>query len=213
MTEAEWLASEDWHPMLRFLDRMVAAGNEKPPAARWESLLRKENLFSAACCRLLWDWLTDGFRGAVLDIERHADDPGQPDANGVELEHEFELSRRAAPEPVQSAFDALHATWRFDDVTFGNAAVRKEQTPLARDIFGNPFRPAVVDPAWLLWNESGVRKLAQSVYAERAFDRLPVLADALEDAGCADADLLSHCRSGGPHVRGCWVVDALLGKR
>ena len=54
--------------------------------------------------------------------------------------------------------------------------------------------------------------MAQSIYDARAFDRLPLLADALEDAGCADADILSHCRTPGEHVRGCWVVDLLLGK-
>ena len=54
--------------------------------------------------------------------------------------------------------------------------------------------------------------LARSIYAERAFDRLPILADALEDAGCDAADLLAHCRGDGPHVRGCWAVDLVLGK-
>ncbi len=214
MTEAEWLASEDWLPMLRFLNKMSTDRHDKLPGTR------KDYLFAAACCRLLWDWLTDGFRGVVLDIERHADDPGQPDANGPAFEHEFWLSRRAAPEHIQAAFDALegasgpwHVDGQVDGWTVGTAAERKKQTPLARDIFGNPFRPVAIDPAWLAWNGGLVRKLAQSVYDERAFGRLPVLADALEDAGCADADILSHCRSGGPHVWGCWVVDALLGKR
>jgi hypothetical protein len=54
--------------------------------------------------------------------------------------------------------------------------------------------------------------LAQAIDDERAFDRLPILADALEDAGCTDADLLNHCRGPGLHVMGCWVVDMLLGK-
>ena len=69
-----------------------------------------------------------------------------------------------------------------------------------------------IDPSWLAWNNGIVVKMAQAVYEERAFDRLPVLADALEEAGCADADLLSHLRGPGPHVRGCWAVDLLLGK-
>ena len=56
------------------------------------------------------------------------------------------------------------------------------------------------------------RALAGAIYDERAFDRLPVLGDALEDAGCADAAILAHCRGPGEHVRGCWVVDLLLGK-
>jgi hypothetical protein len=83
------------------------------------------------------------------------------------------------------------------------------QVALIRDIFGNPFRPATLDPAWC---SSTTTQLAAGIYDERAFDRLPILADALEEAGCADPDILAHCRGPGPHVRGCWVVDLLLGK-
>jgi hypothetical protein len=54
--------------------------------------------------------------------------------------------------------------------------------------------------------------MAQAIYNERGFDRLPILGDALEDAGCTDRDILDHCRGPGPHVRGCWAVDLLLGK-
>jgi hypothetical protein len=81
-----------------------------------------------------------------------------------------------------------------------------------RDIFGNPFRPFTLDPSSLAWNGGAVRKIAQAIYDGRRFADLPVLADALEDAGCADAAILGHCRGGGEHVRGCWVVDLLLGK-
>ncbi|OWK43678.1 hypothetical protein FRUB_03277 [Fimbriiglobus ruber] len=83
------------------------------------------------------------------------------------------------------------------------------QSTLARDIFGNPFRPAPLDPAW---QTSTVLSLAEGIYADRAFDRLPILADALEESGCDNTDLLNHCRSEGPHARGCWAVDLLLGK-
>ena len=84
---------------------------------------------------------------------------------------------------------------------------------MMREVFGNPFRPApAIDPSWLAWNGGTVRKLAQAIYDDRAFDRLPVLADALEDAGCNDAELLSLCRGPGPHARGCWALDLLLGK-
>ena len=69
-----------------------------------------------------------------------------------------------------------------------------------------------LDPSWLAWNDGAIRKMAQAIYDARAFDRLPLLADALEDAGCTDAAILSHCREPGEHVRGCWVVDLLLGK-
>jgi hypothetical protein len=84
---------------------------------------------------------------------------------------------------------------------------------LLRDLIGNPFRPVpTIDPAWLAWNGGAVRKMAQAIYDGRRFADLPVLADALEDAGCADAAILGHCRGPGVHVRGCWVVDLLLGK-
>jgi hypothetical protein len=80
---------------------------------------------------------------------------------------------------------------------------------LVHDVAGNPFRPATTDPSWLT---STVVALARGIDDERAFDRLPILADALQDAGCDHPDILTHCRSDGPHVRGCWVVDLILGK-
>ena len=86
------------------------------------------------------------------------------------------------------------------------------QCVLLWDIFGNPFRPVVINPSWLAWNDEMVVKLAQAIYDERAFDRLPILADALEEAGCTSEDILGHLRGPGPHVRGCWVVDLCLGK-
>ena len=78
-----------------------------------------------------------------------------------------------------------------------------------RDIFGNPFRPVVAVPAWYT---PKAQSIASAIYEDRAFDRLPILADALEEAGCTDADVLLHCRQPAEHVRGCWVVDLVLGK-
>jgi hypothetical protein len=91
---------------------------------------------------------------------------------------------------------------------------------LIRDVFGNPFRPAPsVDAAWLGWNGGTVLALAEVAYEERQLPegkldraRLVLLADALEDAGCGEADLLAHLRGPGPHVRGCWALDLILGK-
>jgi hypothetical protein len=83
------------------------------------------------------------------------------------------------------------------------------QAELLRCIVGNPFRPVAADPAWLTSTAVG---LASAIYADRAFDRLPILADALEDAGCDNADVLIHCRSHPEHARGCWVVDLILEK-
>jgi hypothetical protein len=80
---------------------------------------------------------------------------------------------------------------------------------LMHEVIGNPFSPVTVDPRWLT---ETVVALATGIYADRAFDRMPILADALEEAGCADEQVLAHCRGDGPHVRGCWVVDLVLGK-
>jgi hypothetical protein len=89
------------------------------------------------------------------------------------------------------------------------AAEEQAQAHLLRDIVGNPFRPATLDPSWLT---PTVLALARGVYEERAFDRMPILADALQDAGCDSEDVLGHCRGPGPHARGCWVVDLVLGE-
>jgi hypothetical protein len=83
------------------------------------------------------------------------------------------------------------------------------QTNLLRCVVGNIFRPVPLDPAW---RTPAVLHLAQSIYDDRAFDQLPILADALEEAGCSSREVLDHCRGPGPHVRGCWVVDLVLGK-
>jgi hypothetical protein len=80
---------------------------------------------------------------------------------------------------------------------------------LIRDIFGNPFRPVMFDPNW---RTSTVATLARQMYESRDFSPMPVLADALQDAGCDHPDILAHCRGAGPHARGCWVVDGVLGK-
>ncbi|AWM35790.1 hypothetical protein C1280_01280 [Gemmata obscuriglobus] len=83
------------------------------------------------------------------------------------------------------------------------------QALLIRCVFGNPFRPVTAEPGWLT---SDVVALATGIYAERAFDRLPILADALQDAGCSRDDVLNHLRGDGPHVLGCWALDLVLGK-
>jgi hypothetical protein len=88
-------------------------------------------------------------------------------------------------------------------------AEHRAQTALVHCLFGNPFRPRPVCAAWLTRE---VRGLADAIYAERSFDRMPFLADALEVSGCTNADLIEHCRSGQEHARGCWVVDVLLDK-
>jgi hypothetical protein len=87
-----------------------------------------------------------------------------------------------------------------------------EQTWLARDVFGNPFCHIQVDPTWLRWRDRLIVHMAQTIYEDRRFQDLPILADALEEVGCTDREILAHCRGTREHVRGCWVVDLLLDK-
>jgi hypothetical protein len=107
---------------------------------------------------------------------------------------------------------------RWEDGRPVQHAVEAMQCDLLRDIFGNPFHPSTLDSAWLTWNDAAVVRLAQTAYEDRQLPagtldncRLAVLADALEEAGCTDADILGHLRGPGPHVRGCWPVDLCLG--
>jgi hypothetical protein len=107
---------------------------------------------------------------------------------------------------VQQGCDQAQALTRAE---MREAVEAKAQAALLQDIVPNPFRPISIDPGWLTLD---VRALARGIYDDRAFDRLPILADALIDAGCDNAEILDHCRSSGPHVRGCWVVDLLTGR-
>jgi hypothetical protein len=91
------------------------------------------------------------------------------------------------------------------------ADVRREQCGLVREFFG-PVRLIAPDPAWLAWNGGTVRGLAESILRDQAFERMPVLGDALEDAGCQAGVVLAHCRGPGLHTRGCWVIDWLTGR-
>jgi hypothetical protein len=115
---------------------------------------------------------------------------------------------------MSSYWDAL---WGSEVASGGSDVVQqrwgRDLAERLRELFGNPFRPVSLAPAVLAWQGGTVRKFAESIYDEPAFERLPVLADALEDAGCRDEALVRHCRVEGPHVRGCWAVDLILGKR
>jgi hypothetical protein len=142
-----------------------------------------------------------------------------PDADGEFGYRALEASLAAevaglVGEAVCFALEPTSA-WR-EAVAAAGAAARQLGQPIDRrlvrllhDLFGNPFRPVSVDPTWLT---PDVRRLAVALYEEGAFDRLPILGDALEEAGCTDRAVLGHCRGPGPHLRGCHVLDALLGK-
>jgi len=118
------------------------------------------------------------------------------------------LLGQAAHESINATEGAV-ITEYFSQQVEARAAMLLLLSGIVRDIFGNPLRPAVIESTWLT---SSVTSLAHAIYDERAFEHMPILADALEDAGCTDATILEHCRSGGEHVRGCWVVDLLLGR-
>jgi hypothetical protein len=125
------------------------------------------------------------------------------------IEEFIEASERQADVPPHAAKTMSVASLGFN----------KRAGDLLRDIMGNPFRPVTADPRWMAWNGGAVVKLAQAAYEERALPsgeldlaRLAVLADALEESGCSITDVLDHLRGPGPHVRGCWVIDLLLGK-
>jgi hypothetical protein len=108
---------------------------------------------------------------------------------------------------------ATEAGVELGDASWPSAALGAEaRIALLREIFGHRFRPIAIAPGWLSWNDGTVRRLAEAIYEERRFHDLPIVADALEEAGCADVALLNHLRGPGPHVPGCWALDALLQK-
>jgi hypothetical protein len=120
-----------------------------------------------------------------------------------------EGARVAAAQAASAAFHAAGVVGQ--NAAAARAAEHAAQADLLRDLF-RPFGLERLSDALFRWNAAAVPALARAIYEERAFDRLPILADALEDAGCTDRAILDHCRGPGPHVRGCWVVDLLLGK-
>jgi hypothetical protein len=210
MTQAEWLACGDIEPMIDDLIRLRYPDAEPTD---WKAGERKKRLLSSACLRRLNGFLPSEYLTLGEMIEQYADGP-------VDNIADF---WGAASEAHGGHADLLFAIGNDDiglfcfycSVILAGAndikrdATGREHASLFRDIFGNPFRPVAADPSWLT---STVLQLAQGIYQDRAFDRLPILADALQDAGCDHDDILNHCRGDGPHVRGCWVVDLLLGR-
>lgn len=217
MTEIEWLACADPHPIWKCLHGRMSD--------------RKRRLLYCGCCRHVWRLLVDDdSRRAVDAAERFADGlitrrtlrKHYVRANGV--------LQRVESDDVTPFLNVMVAAfamcttnptpggvhWYDDEVKKLQEA---QEAHFLRDIFGNPFRAVIIDPAWRSWNDSTPVRLAQAIYDGRELPsghldpgRLAILADALEEAGCTDADILAHCRGPGPHVRGCWVVDLLLNK-
>jgi hypothetical protein len=128
----------------------------------------------------------------------------------------FEVARAAMAAASEAACDASRHQ---NGIEAARSAFKEDyaleqaaQALILRDLFGNPFRPASLNPAWLWWNDGTLPGMAQRIYAERDFSALPILADALEDGGCGDLAILEHCRRPGEHYRGCFVVDAIVGR-
>jgi len=215
MTETEWLGCTDPEPMLTFL--------------RGKASDRKLRLFAVACCRRIWH-LLDGWSQNAVDVaERHIDGLVSNTALTFATDLHSDVIQTAkpytAPHIAAGIVNQLlaGAAWplAWNAVSEIRRAIRHHshgadtyheltsQAALVRDVFGNPFRKS-------RWPSSAeipkVIALAREILQNRAFNKLPTVADALEDAGCTEPYILDHCRQPGEHVRGCWVVDLLLGK-
>jgi hypothetical protein len=220
VTEQEWLHADDPAPMLIY--------------ARVKVSERKMRLFAVASCRRLGPLLKDPRITTALDVaERYADGAATPADLESALQGATKAQRAQRRKALLFAYAAVmdacgpgglgaaeKAAWAEAAatdarVTYGERVRRTRPdlyaalAALLRDIMGNPFHSVAFDPSWLT---PGVARLAQTIYDARAFDRMPDVADGLDEAGCTNQDILDHCRSGGEHARGCWVVDLLLGK-
>jgi hypothetical protein len=231
MTEADWSSRTDPQAMLEFLR---ASGNLSQRKARLFAV--------ACCRRLWHLLEDKGSREAVETAERYAEgeasDRELTTARNVAFmatraldrsvglydAHAVNLARVADTVCCQPAADIAQAaaeqTANSHDGDRARRRKRARQAALLRDIFGPlPFRSVTVFPSVRTWNDATVVRLAQAAYEQRSLPagtldnaRLAVLADALEEAGCTDAELLAHLRSPGAHVRGCHAVDAILGR-
>jgi hypothetical protein len=230
MTEEQWHSCTDPTPMLDFLHDSRKASD------------RKLRLFFCACSRRAWHLLVQPEYTAVETAERYAGGAadaeelrevyerarpcfwgGHPATTGHTLLSEEATAYLRLYVAVLAAAPELGRRR-----TYWQAGIVRQRLPeqapaecgLLRDLFGPlPFRPVAVDPSWLAWRGGTIRRLAEAVYEERELPsgrldaaRLAVLADLLEEAGCDNQDILNHCRGPHVHVRGCWVVDCLLGK-
>jgi hypothetical protein len=219
MTEEEWRTSTEPEAMFTQLGRL------KMRAARpWR-------LFACACCRRIWERIPPKSRKAVEVAEAFAEGKATDAERARAMlaaglsHHPAAAAARQTATPTRyivadtrsardSAARAVAQMFRRND-EYLQAFVAEcaAQAELVREVFGNPFRQVAVDPAWLAAGGRAVSRLAEAILEERAFERMPVLGDALEEAGCADAEMLAHCRGPGPHVLGCWLLDWVLGRR
>jgi hypothetical protein len=219
LSENEWRHCQNPHQMLSFLRDKISA--------------RKVRLFACACVRRLWPLLFDErSRRGLEAAELHADgqtsfkELEQAEADAWAARTEARARANAATARGKTLGDAAKAAWATTMTDSANAAwgaasevdptqltVAATGADLLRDLIGNPFRSLTINPAWLRWADGAVVKIARAIYDGRQFDDLPVLGDALEEAGCDHEEILTHCRGAGSHARGCWVVDLVLGLR
>lgn len=237
MTEGGWSVCVNPLIMLRFLREARKASDRKclllvAACARrsWESLSPQERHVYEVAERYVegeatWHELSE----VSLPRKGNARKPDTRLRQFVDdtLARACEKSARAVYLQLSEAFEADHGFAERQQVAaslgLSEGAVRDPrdgwieasngeclgQEMMIRDLFGNPFRPVIVESLWLT---PEAVELARTIYDERAFDRLPALGDALTTAGCRNADILEHCRSQAFHIRGCWAVDALLRK-
>ncbi len=181
---------------------------------------RQLRLFGYACLRRVWDRLPPNHRFILAKAESLADGltPGIATPESLQTMAQLQGDRAARnlaraslvvldQDPRTAVRAGVHVlaalyqdNWR---------AELAAQCDLVRCLFGNPFRLSRLDPAWLKHAEGSVRHLARVIRDEGRFADLPVLGDALEDAGCRDESVLEHCRHCGAHAHGCWVIDLL----
>jgi hypothetical protein len=231
MTEQEWLACPDWRDMFGFIEGKVTDRKLRLFAVAccrisW-ALLQTDSRKDVELAERHADGLTTNdelrairevFRATetdevveIIDGHRYRCDFGGSAADKNALRAARSTMRQSAD---VVAWSDLRGTGRdFTDREFKSrlSAEMTTRRLLLHEILGPlPFRPVRIDA---LWQTSNVTDIAQTIYDNRAFERLPIFADALEEAGCTNADILNHCRSDGPHVRGCWVVDVILGKQ
>jgi hypothetical protein len=241
MTEAEWLSCTAPRPMLRFLrgqlsDRKLRLFAVACCRLVWHLMTEEPSRRAVEAAERLADGQTsqEGLATAYRLASAASDLPREPRPPALEHAAGFASSAALFAAATDAAFPYREegAHWDEDNGLWSCArdaadcaaraaawagragadftATLDSASHVLRDLVGNPFRLMHLQPEW---RTTDVQGLAQAVYEERAFDRLPVLGDALEEAGCDGAVILSHCREAGAHVRGCWVVDLLLGKK
>lgn len=198
----------------RFADGEAPAGDYAAAWARYKEMFEKDGDYFA--------WMQDveeaqsDFYTALIQA-RAAWLRALPYMESATSKEESEDAERQIVLPARGVFSVgrgayIDASDEFCFASGQQAAEYQAQCDIIRDIFENPFRSVTLEDSWLSANDGAVSKLAQTIYDEHAFQRLPELADALEKSGCHDDQILSHCRSQGGHVHGCWVIDLLLAK-